>query len=93
MFETAPFDRDYVLVGHPVVELFVTSSEGDIEINAYMQEIDEDGEPFYLTDGVIRSSHRKLGHPPYDKMGLPWLDGSRAAVESTPPLSAWNRPC
>lgn len=88
VFETAPFDRDYVVVGHPVVELFVTSSEGDIEINAYLQEIDEDGEPFYLTDGVIRSSHRKLGRPPYDKMGLPWLDGSRAAVESTPPLSA-----
>ena len=88
VFETAPFDRDYVVVGHPVVELFVTSSEGNIEVNLYLQEIDDRGEPFYLTDGIIRSSHRKLGKPPYDKMGLPWLDGSRAAVESTPPLSA-----
>ncbi len=90
VFETAPFDRDYVVVGHPVVELFVTSSAGDIEINVYMQEIDERGEPFYLTDGIIRSSHRKLGQPPYDKMGLPWLDSSRAAVESTPPLDEIN---
>ena len=86
VFETDPFDRDHVVVGHPVVELYVTSSEGDIEINVYMQEIDERGEPFYLTDGIIRSSHRKLGQPPYDKMGLPWLDGSRAVVDSTPPL-------
>ena len=86
VFATAPFERDYVVVGHPEVELFVTSSAGDIELNVYMQELDARGEPFYLTDGIIRSSHRKLGQPPYDKMGLPWLDSSRAAVESTPPL-------
>ena len=91
VFETAPFDRDLVVVGHPVVELFLTSSEGDIEVNVYLQEVDERGQPFYLTDGIIRSSHRKLGQPPYDKMGLPWLDGSRAAVESTPPLDR-NQP-
>ena len=86
MFESPPLGEDLVLAGHPIVELFVTANANDLEINAYLQEVDEAGAVHQLTDGVLRASHRALGELGYATFGLPRTDSTAQAVTNTPPL-------
>jgi len=49
--------------------------------------VDADGTVHFLTDGVMRASHRTLGTPFYDKFGLPWSSSTAADVEAAPVLT------
>ena len=86
VFETPPLEEDLVLVGHPIVQLYLGANVADLEINAYLQEVDHQGAVHQLTDGVIRASHRELGQPSYDALGLPRTDSTSRIVTNTPPL-------
>ena len=83
-YTTAPLEEDLVVVGHPVVKLFVESSRGDVDLHVLLEEIDERGEVRYVSEGVLRASHRKLGEAPYDNLGLPWHRSAREDVEPLP---------
>ena len=87
-YTTPALEQDLVVVGHPVIRLYVTSTAEDGEFNVYLEEVDPTGASQYLTDGVLAASHRKLGTPPYNHLGLPWHESTRAAVEGTPALSS-----
>ena len=39
---------------------------------AYLEEISSDGEVAIRAHGRLRASHRRLGIPAYDDLGLPW---------------------
>ncbi|WP_249018681.1 CocE/NonD family hydrolase [Conexibacter sp. S30A1] len=71
-FETAPFERDMRLTGHSVVSLWLSSTQPDGDNFAYLEEIEPGGEVHLRAHGRLRSSHRRLGTPPYDYLGLPW---------------------
>lgn len=86
LFESAPLEHDVVIAGHPVMVLELSSSAPDVEVDAYLESVDAHGRPMLLTEGVILASHRTLGNPPYDNLGLPWLDSREAVVRKTPPL-------
>jgi predicted acyl esterase len=88
VFESAPLDADLLVTGSPVLELQVAATVADLEVDAYLEDVDAAGVPLLLTEGVILASHRTLGSPPYDNLGLPWLDGRERIVRATPPLSA-----
>jgi len=51
----------------------------------YLEEVDENGYSRYITEGVLRASHRKRSEAPYDNMGLPW---HRSFQEDITPLAA-----
>jgi putative CocE/NonD family hydrolase len=87
-YTTEPLAREVVVVGHPVVTLYATSTAPDGDFFVYLEEIDATGVSNYLTEGTLRASHRVLGDPPYKYGGLPLPDSRRATVEATPPLSA-----
>lgn len=71
-YTTAPLDRKVVTAGHPVVELWVESTAPDGDFFVYLEEVTPDGRSTYLSEGVLRASHRRTTAPPYDKAGLPY---------------------
>ncbi|MGH2836040.1 MAG: CocE/NonD family hydrolase [Solirubrobacteraceae bacterium] len=71
-FETAPLERELQLTGHFVVSLWLSSTQPDGDIFAYLEEVWPTGIVELRAHGRLRSSHRKLGTAPYDYLGLPW---------------------
>jgi len=82
---TAPLATPVEVVGHPVIHLWVTSSAKDFDAMVYLEDVDSTGKSAYVTEGVLRASHRKLAPPPFDNFGLPW---PRSFKEDVAPLSA-----
>lgn len=72
------------VTGHPVVHLWLTSSAPDVDIFAYLEEVLPDGHSRYVTEGMLRASHRALTKPPFDRMGLPY---HRSYKEDIRPLA------
>ncbi|HYC64137.1 MAG TPA: CocE/NonD family hydrolase C-terminal non-catalytic domain-containing protein, partial [Reyranellaceae bacterium] len=71
--------------GHPVLSLWLASSEPDAAIFAYLTEIDADGTPRYVTEGILRAIHRAEASAPANyKATWPWRDFSRAAARPMP---------
>jgi len=81
---TAPLEEDVTLTGHPVVHLWVTSSTGDGDFIVLLEEVDEEGRSHYVTEGVLRASHRKLDTAPWDNLGLPFQRSFQEDVEPLP---------
>ncbi len=71
-YTTAPLDKDVEVTGHPVVHLWVSSTAADDDFFVYLEEIDPSGSSRYITEGALKASHRALGKPPYDYLGLPY---------------------
>jgi uncharacterized protein len=48
----------------PVVSLFVTSTHADGAFFVYLEDIDENGQVTYLTEGQLRALHRRISSEP-----------------------------
>jgi putative CocE/NonD family hydrolase len=57
-FTTAPLEEALEIAGHPVVSLWLTSSEPDAAVFVYLSEVEADGTVRYVTEGVLRAIHR-----------------------------------
>jgi putative CocE/NonD family hydrolase len=84
-YTTPPLKAAIEVTGHPVVHLWVSSTADDGDFFAYLEEVDETGVSRYLTEGVLRASHRKLAPPPFSYMNLPY---HRSYAEDVAPLPA-----
>ncbi len=63
----------------------MTSSTNDGEIIVLLEEVDEDGFARYVTEGVLRASHRRLAKAPWgNNMGLPFQRSFREDREPLP---------
>lgn len=82
---TPPLEADMTLTGHPLVHLWVTSDTNDGDFIVVLEEVDEEGRSHYVTEGVLRASHRKLDPAPWDNLGLPF---QRSFQEDVQPLPA-----
>ena len=65
-------EEDVLVVGHPVVTLVVTATAGDADFHVLLEEVDENGEVRYVTEGVLRGSLRALSDAPWNNLGLPY---------------------
>jgi putative CocE/NonD family hydrolase len=72
-YTSAPFAADTEITGHPVIDLFVTSTATDGVFFVYLEDVDEQGVVTYVTEGELRALHRKLSadKPPY-QMSVPY---------------------
>ncbi len=84
-----PLEADLEVTGHPVVHLWVTSDAEDGDFFAYLEEVDDEGRSRYITEGVLRASHRALHEPPFAYMGLPF---HRSFEADLAPLPAGETP-
>jgi len=74
-YTTQPFSSGVEVTGHPLINLWISSSSKEIDLFAYLEEVDQNGNSQYVTEGVLRSSHRATFAPPVDYLGLPYHRG------------------
>lgn len=67
-YTSSPLEADLEITGHPIVRLYVTSTDPDGAYYVYLEDIDENGHVTYITDGQLRAIHRKVSDekPPYE---------------------------
>ncbi|TFG06595.1 MAG: CocE/NonD family hydrolase [Promethearchaeota archaeon] len=72
-YTSSPLEEDMEITGNPIITLFLSSTHEDGAIFVYLDEVDENGNITYITDGQFRVIHRKLSNenPPY-KMCMPY---------------------
>jgi putative CocE/NonD family hydrolase len=84
-YTSPPLEQDTEVIGHPIVHLWITSSARDADIMVFLEDVDSTGRSTYVTEGVLRASHRKLGTPPFDNFGLPWPRSHAEDIAPLPP--------
>lgn len=82
---------ELTVIGHPIVKLLSTANSGDLDFIAFLERVRADDVSEYLTEGMLRASHRSLGLPPYPYFGMPFPESSSEAVSKTEPLSGGVR--
>jgi len=83
-YTTPPLETDVEVTGHPVVSLCIVTDAPDVDLFVYLEEVDRRGRSTYVTEGVLRASHRALGEPPFDNLGLPYHRSYESDVSPIP---------
>jgi len=85
-FTTEALMKDIEITGHPVVHLWISSTADDADFFVYLEEVDKEGYSTYLTEGILRASHRKLSKAPFKNyLGLPYHSHHEADYEALTP--------
>ncbi len=74
-YTTLPLASSLEITGHPVAHLWITSTASDGDFFVYLEEVDVEGRAHYVTEGVLRASHRQTVQPPFNNLGLPFHPG------------------
>jgi len=82
-YTTPAFSSDTEITGIPVVHLWFDFTAEDADFFVVLEEVTPDGYSNYITEGMLRASHRAQADPPYDFLGLPW---QRSHAEDVQPL-------
>ncbi len=66
-YTTAPLTENIEVTGHPLVTLSIASTAEDGNFFVYLEDINEEGEIAYVTEGLLRAIHRSstVHSPPY----------------------------
>ncbi len=80
-YTTKPLESSVQVIGHPVVRVILKTDAPDLDVFAYLEEVDEDGNSIYVTEGNLRASHRALGKAAFDNLGLPWHNHFESELE------------
>jgi len=83
-YTTEPLKEPTEVTGHPVIHLWVSSSADDGDFFAYLEDVDENGASVYISEGLLRASHRKLSAAPFDNLGLPYHRSFKEDIEKLP---------
>jgi putative CocE/NonD family hydrolase len=85
-YTSEPLDEAGEIAGHPIVDLWITSSQPDAVLHVYLSELEADGSVRYVTEGVLRALHRREAEPqPHQKWSWPFRDFSRANAQPLVP--------
>jgi putative CocE/NonD family hydrolase len=84
-FTTTPLETTLEIAGHPVVSLWLASSEPDAAVFAYLSEVETDGMVRYVTEGVLRAVHRAEAVCPRNyRTSWPWRSFAREDLRPMP---------
>lgn len=83
-YTTPPLPADLTLSGSPVLTLYVSAAAPDLDVFAYLEEVNARGQSEYLTEGVLRASYRALAPAPFENFGLPFHPGRPEFLEVLP---------
>jgi hypothetical protein len=77
-YTSEPLRDALEVTGHPVVSLVLSANAPDTAVFAWLEDVDEAGRAWTVTEGVLRAVHRKLQPSgPYRTM-TPWRSYLRA---------------
>lgn len=82
-FTSDTLAADAELVGHPLLQLALSSSQPEPTVFAYLEALAPDGQARVLSDARLQASLRRSVRPPHDFLGLPW---HRSLEEDHAPL-------
>lgn len=70
-YTSKPLSEDMEITGHPIVNLDITSTADDGAFFVYLEDVDENDNVTYITEGQLRVIHRKVSNetPPYVVFG------------------------
>jgi putative CocE/NonD family hydrolase len=76
-YTTPPLESALDVTGHPLVHLWLCADAGsprnlDLDAFVYLEEVDRAGNVTYITEGLLRASHRALSPAPFASFGLPF---------------------
>ncbi len=71
-FTTPVLTQAVQVSGHPVVHVWLSTQASDLDLFAYLEEVDKKGNSTYITENCLRASHRALAQAPYRYLGLPF---------------------
>lgn len=54
-YTTAPLDTDTEVTGHPIVDLWVSSTADNGDFFIYLEDVDENGNAVLVTEGLLRA--------------------------------------
>lgn len=81
-YSTPALTADTHIAGHPVVDLWLSSTNDDADVFVYLEDVAPDGTVAIVTHGRLRASHRSEQRAPYrNYMGLPYHRGERRDAE------------
>ena len=84
-FATPPLEQPLEIAGHPVLSLWLATSEPDVAIFAYLSEVEADGTVRYVTEGVLRAIHRAEAPCPREyRTTWPYRTFARRDVQPMP---------
>lgn len=85
-YDTAPLTADTHIAGHPIADLWISSTTNDADIFVYLEDIAPTGAVSIVTHGRLRASHRGEQRAPYRNfMGLPYHGGNRGDAQPLVP--------
>jgi putative CocE/NonD family hydrolase len=61
-YDSTPFEIDVEITGQAIICLYLSSNYEDGAVFVYLEDIDENGNVKYITDGEFRFIHRKLSN-------------------------------
>ncbi|GEP53203.1 CocE/NonD family hydrolase [Reyranella soli] len=84
-FTSEPLAAPLEIAGHPVVSLWLASSEPDAAVFVYLSEVETDGTARYVTEGLLRAIHRVEASAPRNyKTTWPWRTFARKDAKPMP---------
>lgn len=84
-FTSSPLQDALEIAGHPVVSLWLASSEPDAAVFVYLSEVEADGTSRYVTEGLLRAIHRAEAPAPRNyRTTWPWRTFARKDARSMP---------
>lgn len=75
-YTTPPLSAPTEVTGHPVANLWVNSTGKDGDFFVYLEDVSQNGFAQYVTEGLLRASHRATSVAPFDNLGLPYHGGA-----------------
>ena len=83
-YTTPPLSEAVQIVGHPLVHLWLSSDARDLDLFVYLEEVDENGDSKYITQGNLRASHRALSPCSFNNLDLPWRNHFQSEIMPIP---------
>jgi putative CocE/NonD family hydrolase len=85
IYTSAPLRAPRVLAGHPLVTLWLEADQLDAAVHVYLEEVETDGRCRYVTEGMLRTLHRKTAPCPASyRAAWPWRKFARADAALLP---------
>jgi putative CocE/NonD family hydrolase len=84
-FTTEPLTAPLEIAGHPVVSLWLASSEPDAAVFVYLSEVEANGTARYVSEGLLRAIHRAEAPAPRNyRTTWPWRTFARKDAKPMP---------
>jgi len=59
-YTSKPIERDTEVTGHPIIRFWVSSTADNGDFFVYLEDVDEQGEGYYVTEGKLRAGFARL---------------------------------